>query len=339
LIEIDGSLGEGGGSVIRISTALAALTSQSIRITNIRANRPKKGLAAQHLNAIKAVAHISNASIDGLKLGSEKIIFTPGNLKGGSFSLDIKTAGSTTLVLQAFMIPAAFAPSSIQIELKGGTDVRWSPSVDYLQNVTLPTLEKMGYKIKLELIKRGHFPRGRGILKATIKPLKKLNPVEILKSEIEGISGISHALNLPRHVAERQAAAAEKILKSEGYNIDIKIEHSDNEAGSGSGIVLWTSGNTPLGGSSIGERGKSAEEVGAEAAQELIYSLQSNAPLDKYMADQIIPYMALAGDSAVKIAELTSHTLTNIKLVEKITAKKFHIDGVLGESAIIRTGK
>jgi RNA 3'-phosphate cyclase len=337
MIEIDGSLGEGGGSIIRISTALAALSSQPIKIINIRANRPKKGLAAQHLNAIKAVAHLSNADISGLRLGSQEIIFDPGCLNGGSFSLDIKTAGSTTLVLQAFMIPAAFAPDPVNISLIGGTDVRWSPSVDYIQNVTIPLLEKMGYKIKLELIGRGHFPRGGGILNAKITPIKKLNTIELLNPEIDAITGISHAINLPRHVAERQASSAEKILKNSGYDVDIMIEHSDNGIGQGSGLVLWTNGPTYLGGSAVGERGKPAEKVGVEAANDLIHALQSNSPLDKYMGDQIIPYMALAGDSVVKTAELTLHTLTNIKLVEKITSKKFQIDGALGEPSIIRT--
>lgn len=336
-MEIDGSLGEGGGAVIRISTALSALTSQRIKIINIRANRPQKGLAPQHLHALKAVAQVSNASVQGLQLGSQEIIFVPGELRGGSFEVDIKTAGSTTLVLQAFMIPAAFAPSAVDISLTGGTDVRWSPSVDYLKNVTIPLLEKMGYKIRLELVRRGHFPRGGGIIKAKITPIKKLKPLKILEAEIEGINGLSHAINLPRHVAERQAASAEKILKKTGYNVDIQIEHSNQGMGPGSGIVLWTKGKTPLGGSAVGERGKTAERVGKEAANNLLSSLNSNAPLDKYMGDQIIPYMALAPDSAIKTAELTPHSLTNIKLVEKITAKKFHVEGALGEPAIIRS--
>ncbi|MDO9046026.1 MAG: RNA 3'-terminal phosphate cyclase [Methanobacteriaceae archaeon] len=46
MIEIDGSLGEGGGSIVRISTALSALTSKPIHIFNIRAKRTKMGLAA-----------------------------------------------------------------------------------------------------------------------------------------------------------------------------------------------------------------------------------------------------------------------------------------------------
>lgn len=38
-IELDGRTGEGGGQLVRISVALAAVTSQPIRITHIRGNR------------------------------------------------------------------------------------------------------------------------------------------------------------------------------------------------------------------------------------------------------------------------------------------------------------
>ena len=55
-----------------------------------------------------------------------------------------------------------------------------------------------------------------------------------------------------------------------------------------------------------------------------------NSAVDKYMGDQIIPYMALAGNSRIKTAELTQHTLTNIYVTEKFIDKKFHVEGSLG---------
>ena len=184
MIEIDGSYGEGGGAVLRIATALSAVTSKPVHVTNIRSGRPKPGLMPQHLNAVKAVAALSNASLSGLELGSTDIIFNPRSLSGGDYKIDIGTAGSITLILQAFMIPAAFADGPVTIGITGGTDLRWSPSVDYLENVTLPILRLMGYKVRINILQRGHYPRGGGLVELKVDPIKKLKPLIASDAEI-----------------------------------------------------------------------------------------------------------------------------------------------------------
>ena len=335
MIEVDGSFGEGGGAVLRIATALSAVTSKPVHITNIRSGRPKPGLMPQHLNAVKAVAELSNASVNGLELESTEIIFHPGTLTGGKFKIDIGTAGSITLILQAFMLPAAFADGPVVINIVGGTDVRWSPSVDFLENVTLPILRLMGYKARINIIQRGHYPRGGGIVKLEVDPIKKLEPINMTDLRFNYINGISNAINLPVHIAERQARTAETILKDNGYDSMILIKHSTKAIGPGSSIFLWTNCLTPVSGSSVGEPGKRAEKVGSEAAKEILYHISRKSAVDKYMGDQIIPYMALAGNSSVKTAELTQHALTNIYVAEKFIHKKFDVDGIIGESAFI----
>jgi RNA 3'-terminal phosphate cyclase (ATP) len=336
LIKIDGSYGEGGGAILRNAVAFSALTSKSIHINNIRANRPKSGLMPQHLNAVNAVAQLSGAECSKLNIGSDELIFKPGNIEGGRFEIDIKTAGSITLVLQAFMIPAVFADSPVEIMIKGGTDVRWSPSVDYLQNITLKILKKVGYIAKMDIIRRGHYPRGGGIVNFKIKPARKLNPVKLIDLKFDKVKGISHAVNLPEHVAVRQAESAEKVLEAGGIESEIEIEHSYNASGPGSGIVLWSENDIPVGGSFIGERGLKAEKVGKKAAEEILYHISKGAALDKYMGDQIIPYIAIAGDSEVKTAELTPHAVTNIYVAELLLNKKFRTRGNLGETATIK---
>lgn len=335
MIEIDGSYGEGGGSIVRMATALSALKQETINIKNIRSNRPKKGLMPQHLNAIKAVSQLSNASCHELNIGSNEIFFKPESLKGGNFEINIKTAGSIALVLQAFMIPACFAKSEVKTIICGGTDVRWSPAVNYLQNVTLPILKTMGYPAEINIIRRGHYPRGGGIVKVTIDPIKKLKPIRSTELEIDRINGISHCVNLPEHVAVRQAESAEKVLKANGFDVSIEIEHSRNALGAGSGIVLWSEGKSRVGGSAIGQNGLKAEKVGKNAANELLYHISKVSSVDKYMGDQVIPYMAIAGNSKIKTAELTLHVLTNIHVAEKIMNKKFSVIGELGDNATI----
>ncbi|MGB9978375.1 RNA 3'-terminal phosphate cyclase [Methanobacterium sp.] len=336
MIEIDGSHGEGGGALLRISTALSALTVNPIHITNIRANRPKAGLMPQHLNAVKAVACLSDARVEGLEIESRELFFYPGDVNGGNYNIDVKTAGSITLVLQAFMIPAVFADTPVNITIRGGTDVRWSPPINYLQYVTLPVLKSMGYNAELDIIRRGHYPRGGGMVKVKINPVKKLKPINACNLDVDKIRGISHAVKLPEHVAVRQAESAEKVLKSRGFDAEIEIENSDNALGPGSGIVLWTEGNTRIGGSSVGERGVRAEKVGQKAAEELLYHISQGAAVDKYIGDQIIPYMAIAGKSKVKTAELTLHAATNIFVTEKIMGKRFEVDGEVGEPVTIK---
>lgn len=357
MIEIDGSYGEGGGSLLRISTAFSALTGKPISIKNIRSGRPKPGLMPQHFHSVKAIGQLCQAKIMGLEIGSEEIKFIPGPLKNGKFKVDMKTAGSTSLVLQAFMIPAFFAPGPVEIIIKGGTDVKWAPPFDYIQNVTIPIIRSMGCKIQLELIQRGYYPRGGGIIKARITPTAKLRPLNLLKIEIKDIKGISYCNRLPQHVAQRQAQKAEEILNPFGYPVKIDVKFYNESLSPGSGIVLWAEGedlngesanrgtksnkngnktySISLGSSSLGSPGKRAEIVGEEAANELIKNISHKAPLDKYMTDQIIPYMAIAGHSSFKTGELTMHALTNIYAASQIMKTNFKVDGKCGGPAII----
>ena len=56
---IDGSQGEGGGQVLRISSALSAILGLPIKINNIRAGRSKPGLRPQHLTGKNKVIHLT----------------------------------------------------------------------------------------------------------------------------------------------------------------------------------------------------------------------------------------------------------------------------------------
>ncbi len=319
MITIDGSKGEGGGAVVRTAIALSALTGRPIRIINIRAGRSNPGLRAQHLNAIKAVAMLCTAKVRGLNLGSKEIEFSPDKIKHGKLNVDIGTAGSITLVLQSLMIPASFAEKDVKIEVRGGTDVRWSPPIDYLRFVTVPIMEKFGLNVKIDLLRRGYYPKGGGIVRVDIRPIERLKRINLVeRGEIKCINGISHAhIGLKeRKVAERQANSARKDLFKLDYDLKIKKEYVDTLS-YGSGITLWAeTKNSVIGADSLGERGKRAEVVGQEAALGILEEIQSNDPIDKYMGDQIIPYLALAS-GRVKVSEITRHTTTNVDIANE----------------------
>ncbi|MFQ5800107.1 MAG: RNA 3'-terminal phosphate cyclase, partial [Candidatus Hydrothermarchaeales archaeon] len=169
-IEIDGSYGEGGGQIIRTAVGISGATGLPIRILNIRAGRPKPGLSYQHLNAIKAVQVLTEAQVEGLELGAKELSFIPSKIKSGSYKINIGTAGSISLVLQTFLIPAILCRDEVQIEITGGTDVPMSPPIDYIKNVFFPFLSKMGAHVDLDLRRRGHYPKGGGRVIVKVRP-------------------------------------------------------------------------------------------------------------------------------------------------------------------------
>ncbi len=235
-----------------------------------------------------------------------------------------------------------FAKEKVELTIRGGTDVAWSPTIDYLQHITFRALEQFGYAGSLTLKERGYYPRGGGIVSAVFEPCKlhgfqfrrtekKKRVGENLKGEEDlktgqnwkgKITGISHASNLPAHVPSRQAEAAKSFLLEAGY--DSRIDVQSHELFSiGSGITLWAG---YFGGSALGERGLPAEKVGRCAAEEIIAELRTGATVDIHLADQLIPYMALAGNSSYTVRELTPHTATNIWVTEQFLNVKFKIE-------------
>jgi RNA 3'-terminal phosphate cyclase (ATP) len=340
LIEISGDMLEGGGQIVRTTVALSALTGTEVRISKIRDRRPNPGLQAQHVTAVRAVAALTSAETEGLFSGSRELVFKPRCHIAGHFTFDVGTAGSIPLILQAVMPSAAYATGKIEFELTGGTDVPWSPTIDYIRLVEFPLLELMGYRAQLVVHRRGHFPKGGGYVTLTVDPPRALKAVTLVDRGHEiGVAGISHCVKLPSHVAQRQATAAKAALNiDKPRTVDIAIEtypsSEDKHLGPGSGIALAMKfTNAPiLGADSIGERGKPAERVGAEAASKLLSELHSKAAVDRHMGDILIPYMALAeGRSEIEVSEITTHTLTNIRVAEMLSGTKFTVQGSLHE--------
>ncbi len=346
IVEIDGSMLEGGGQIVRSSIALSALVLRPVRIFNIRAKRPNPGLQAQHLTGVKAVAALCSAKLEGAYKGSRELTFIPQRRVAGRFRFDVGTAGSISLVLQALLPAAAFAPGECEFEITGGTDVAWSPPIDYVRYVLVPVLAKMGYRVEVGVLRRGHYPRGGGHVIAKTYPVPFLKPLQELEfGKLVEIRGISHCVKLPKHVAERQAKAAEKCLRDHGIDVPIKIgleyyePNRDPHLGPGSGIVLWAISDRGLilGADALGERGKRAEVVGEEAAKKLIQEIERGMAFDKHMGDMLIPYIAIAsGTSEIGVSELTLHTKTNIVVTEMILGVKFEVKGDLGERAVIK---
>lgn len=321
MIRIDGSFGEGGGQILRSAVALSCLTGRAVEITNIRANRPKPGLAAQHLKGIEAAKLISHAEVEGLRIGSTRVVFKPKSLRGGNFKIDIGTAGSVTLILQTVLLPSLFAELESRFEITGGTDVAWSPPVDYLRNVTLKALTEMGCEVEVKLIKRGYYPKGGGKIEVTVKP-SRITGAEFSEQK-EDVKGTSHCQNLPEHVAKRQANAALEFLKERGIEAKINTEVTSGFS-TGSGITIWSGYK---GDGSLGERGKRAEVVGREAAERFYIEYSTPGVFDSHLADQLMPFAAAGrGKTVYTTTKITMHQKSNAYVIEKFLEDVIELD-------------
>ena len=346
ILEIDGSMGEGGGQIFRTALAYAAVIKKPIIIKNIRAKRENPGLRPQHLSALNALKMITKAKVKGDRVSSQTVYFEPTEIKGGNYIINPKTAGSITLIIQAILPALLFADIKSEVVIKGGTDVPMAPPIDAIRFTLFPFLNKIGLNVSLKLIRRGHYPRGGGEVKLSVEPTKQINSFSLTKQgEIVAIRGISHCVKLPSHVAKRQADSAKKLLKKHGFDkIEIEIESypkdKDPHLGPGSAIVLWAETTTGalLEADSLGARGKPAEKVGEEAAMSLIKQIKNGGAIDIHTTDQLIPYMALArGISTIYSSEVSLHTMTAIEVAKKILNAKFTIENGLNKSACIKS--
>ncbi len=335
MIEIDGSRKSGSGTILRLSIALAAITGQPLHITNIRQNRPKPGLKHQHLESVLTAAKLCNAELKGATLGSRELYFTPCQISGGNIEATIETAGSIPMLFLSTLPIGLFAQTPVRLHVaKGGTDTLHAPTINYMRNVFLPTLKAVGAVGEILVQKYGYYPKGMGEATMTVQPSSRLKPIQLEGfGNLKAIHGVSVCTYLSeRQVAERQAKAAQTLLRQNGYKADIQIiNDQSNPIQKGSSIVLWAETDTGvrLGADAIGELRKSAEDVGAQAAQTFLGELGAKPTVDEYLADMLIPYMALAeGKSCFFVRAISEHIESNVWIMEKMLNVKFNIQKV-----------
>jgi RNA 3'-terminal phosphate cyclase (ATP) len=347
MITIDGSYGEGGGQILRTSLTLAVVTGKPLKVVNIRAGRKNPGLGAQHLTAVLAAAAVCDAHLEGAHLGSQTLTFIPRSPpQAGSYSWDVSaarkggSAGSTSLILQAVLLPLALAEEGSKVTIKGGTHVPWSPPYHFLERVYLPTLARLGVEARVDIEEWGWYPLGRGRIKAHIKEAT-LKPIDLSeRGEFLRLFGLSALSNLPKHIAQRQKERALEVLRREGFEADIRIEEGKS-SGRGTAVFLWAEFENGVAGfTALGEPGKPAEKVAEEACQAFLEYYYSEAALDKHLADQLILPLALAGGhSTFTTCQITQHLITNIWVVEQFIDIGYQVEGSEGEKGMVSCGR
>jgi RNA 3'-terminal phosphate cyclase (ATP) len=324
MVRIDGSEGEGGGQILRTAVSLSVITGTPVEVVNIRAKRPNPGLRPQHLTAIKVIADLFHANIENLKVGSDWIRFFPSDrFEGGSLKVDVGTAGSIPMILMAVVPAVSLSNNNLEIEITGGTDVKASPTIDYVRYVVGDAYRSIGIKFSCDVIRRGYYPKGGGIVKTVIEPCKEPGTLDLLVLREVAPRITSVCCQLPRHVAERQVSSALLSLEKKGIRCSNYSASIETSVSPGSSILVYSASDfgPHIGGDSIGELGKRAETVGSEAADRFLESALAQVPVDPFLADMLVLPLALAkGRSKYRIARVTEHLRTNLRVASQMVA-------------------
>jgi RNA 3'-terminal phosphate cyclase (ATP) len=333
MIEIDGSMHSGSGTVLRYAVALAALIGMPLRIGHIRARREKPGLRPQHLQAARACAVFCGGQLSGDEVGSREIVFHPGRTrKGGTFRFDIGTSGSATMLAFTLVPLALFAETPCRFSLTGGLFQDFAPSAYYLRDILFPHLERMGARIRLKIERPGYVPKGGGRLVLEVEPVRsKLGPLQRLEQgKPLRFRGIALSSNLAEErVSERMAARCRELLAGDA---PAEIEVLQDSSALQKGAVLFLRAETTtgciLGADQAGKPGRRSEAISEFVVSTLREDLSAGATVDRHLADQLILFAALAeGETSYRIPMPTEHVESNLWLVETMLGARTARDG------------
>ena len=316
---IDGSLGEGGGQILRTSLSMSLLTGTAIRIERIRAGRRRSGLLRQHLTAVRAAAAISNAEVSGAALGAQELALAPRAVLGGDYHFAVGTAGSATLVLQTVLPPLLVADSPSRVVVEGGTHNPFAPPYHFLERCFAPALKRMGANVELKLERAGFYPAGGGRIVATVEPIESGRGLTPLVMDHRGpvIERRVHAIvaNLPNNIGHREGHA----VRTDATWADAEhLVESVASPGPGNALMLElvSAGASELI-TGFGERGVRAEEVAQRALQEAHIYEAHGAPVGEHLADQLLLPMAVGAGGSFRTGPLSMHTKTNIEVLKR----------------------
>ncbi len=348
LLHLDGSYGEGGGQLLRTALTLSVLEKRPFRMTQIRAGRRKPGLRPQHLAAVRAMARIANAHVEGDQLGARELLFEPsGSVTAGNHTIDISvlgdqpSAGSVCLILQTLLLPLAMrGRHASRLMLIGGTHVRWSPCYHYLAEIYLPLLARVGINCRLELGQWGWYPKGGGEMEAHIEPVLPTDSLQGLNLTERGALleawGLSAASNLPQHIIERQASQLSGRLRSRRIKADI-LQFDAPSPSTGTVVFLLTQYEHAVAGfTGYGRLRYPAERVADDAFEAFDAYRRTKAPVDPHLANQIVTPLALAGgNSFFRTSSITSHLLSAVWMVRQFLDRQIEVRGELGHPGYV----
>ena len=321
ILKIDGSFGEGGGQIIRTAVTLSCITKKPIKIENIRKKRKNPGLRPQHLTGIKILGNICNAKMKGLEIGSTKVEFIPDEIEDKILSEDIGTAGSISLILSVLIPAVSFCKKNLEISIRGGTDVAWSPTAEYTKQVLNDAYSRMGINYSMEIIKRGYYPKGGGIINAKISPCKKLKPIILDKRNTKQAELFCSFSKIPKESITSNIQKIISDLEDNGFEIKSSMNNED-AMDEGSTILLMSKDSqSVIGIDSLYERK-------IHGFRSEIYKKFSNSQMsvDEHLSDMLVVPASLINEVSIfKVNKISSHLETNLYVASKLTGCKYGI--------------
>jgi RNA 3'-terminal phosphate cyclase (ATP) len=337
MITLDGSIGEGGGQILRSAVALSMVTDKPFRIDNIRAKRDKPGLMRQHLTAITAAEQVCNARVIGAALGSRTLEFHPGKVTPGNYRFAVGTAGSATLVLQTILPALMIADAPSHIDLEGGTHNPWAPPFDFLEKCFLPLIARMGPRITAKLECPGFYPAGGGKFSVDVAPAK-LSPLHLTElGQIRQRRGRALIAGLPRRIAERETSV---LAQRTGWPADaLTIQQFPDSCGPGNSIVVEIQSDhvTELF-TAFGQKGITSEALVDQLVAEVRAYEAARVPVGQYLADQLLLPLALARGGSFLTLPLSRHAHTNIEVIGKFLNVAIVVEESRADAVHVRVG-
>ena len=317
-LKINGGHGEGGGQIIRSAIALSCITKQPIHLENIRKNRKISGLRPQHLTAINILQKIANAKVIGAEVGSTEIKFIPGDAKNLDLIEDVGTAGSIPLILQVLIPVVAMSKKQFNLRIKGGTDVLWSPTIDYTQHVLQEAYSRMGINFSLELIKRGYYPKGGGEIKLQVNP-SNVKSILFSKRKTNKVKLICSFSKFTNNEIENKVYEIVKQLTGANFIVDVEIK-SEEALDSGASLLIYSiDDDSIIGIDALYNKKTSKFDLDMD-------NFIKNYAIDDNLADMlIVPASLASGKTILPVKEITKHLETNLFVTSKITGCKYGI--------------
>jgi RNA 3'-terminal phosphate cyclase (ATP) len=322
-VEVDGSIGEGGGQILRSSLTLSMATGKPFHMTGIRANRVKPGLGRQHLTSVKAAARICGARVSGAAIGSQELRFEPRSMTVGEYAIDVGSAGSTTLVCQTVLPALCLLGKPFRLSFFGGTHNGMAPCLDFFEQVYLARLQTMGLRFELLRKRRGFYPAGGGEWHLEVHPPARFAPVHLMeRGAFRGLQAVIMAPQIPRDVAIRQQTLLCETLGLRENQV--RIDDCPDSMGPGNVVLLQAHYEhccemiTHFGARTI-----LAEHVARGAIAELRDYQKTLAPVGEHLADQLLLPMALGQGGCFLTGRMSSHLKTNLHTLRLFLPQRF----------------
>lgn len=318
-LKINGAFGEGGGQIVRTALTLSCITKKAIILENIRQNRKNPGLKPQHLTAIKILQKICNADVEDAKIGSISFKFIPGEIKDLSIREDIGTAGSISLILQVLIPICVICEKKLELFIRGGTDVLWSPTMDYSQYVLGEAYSRMGINFSIKIIKRGYYPKGGGEVKIEILP-SKIRSISLTSRNTKKLKLFCSFSKLPLELIQEKTELIKSKLIEKKFDVENIIRKEDAVDSGASLLIMSMDENSIMGVDGLFDTKTN------EFSLDVNKITENNLGVDENLADMLVLPSSLSNDLTIfTVPKISKHLETNLYVTSKFTGCKYGI--------------